>query len=139
MLESGKRFIVRNMIRATDQYFRLQDRTPTLKLLTWSNDTTLVAWEPGQDVPDTAIGSSGSLSGTSLINALSSLSDSYYLMFTDGYWDSETQKQIKAWSQSVPPGRLRIVKIGEDANPRLKGPNVFSCEDFLCAVEGWVE
>ena len=128
MLESGKRFIVRNMIRATDQYFRLQDRTPTLKLLTWSNDTTLAA-----------IGSSGSLSGTSLINALSSLSDSYYLMFTDGYWDSETQKQIKAWSQSVPPGRLRIVKIGEDANPRLKGPNVFSCEDFLCAVEGWVE
>jgi hypothetical protein len=34
---------------------------------------------------------------------------------------------------------LRIIKIGTDANPQLKGTDVFSSEELFAALDGWQE
>lgn len=138
MAESGKRFIVRNLIRTVDQFYRLQRLKPEIKLVAWSEETIVAKWEPGQEVPDAILTCSGSASGESLVGKLGSPSDGYYMLLTDGYWDIATRKRIGAWSREMQRGHFRIVKVGEDADPRLKGPSVFTAEDLLAALKGWV-
>lgn len=137
MLESGKRFIVRNLVRTVDQYYRLQKNHPEIKLVAWSNDAVIAKWEPAQEVPDAIITCSGTTSGENLVKKLEPFADGFFMFFTDGYWQSATTKAIGGWSRSLPQGHLRIVKVGEDADPRLKGPSVFEAEDLLAALRNW--
>ncbi len=138
MVESGKRFIVRNMVRTIDQYFRLQRNQLEIKLIAWSDEAIVAKWQLGQEVPDALLSCSGSASGDSLITKLSDYPEGYFMMLSDGYWSPSSRKAIGSWSRSLPQGHFRIVKIGEDSDPRLKGPSVFPAEDLLAALKGWI-
>ncbi len=139
MAESGKRFILRNMIRAIDQYFRLQKNPVEIKLIPWGKEAMIAKWTPGQEVPEALLLCEGDASGEALAEKVQGLHDGYFVILTDGYWPPATRKQIGAWSKGLAPNHFRIIKIGEDADPRLKGPSVFTAEDLLPALKGWVE
>jgi hypothetical protein len=138
MVESGKRFIVRNMVRTIDQYFRLQRSQPEIKLVAWSDEAIVAKWQPGQEVPDALLACAGDVSGDSLVAKLDDNQEGYFMMLSDGYWSPSSRKAIGSWSRSLPNGHFRILKIGEDADPRLKGPGVFSAKDLLAALKGWI-
>lgn len=138
MQESGKRFIVRSLIRTVDQYYRLQKSQPDIKLVAWADEAIIAKWTPGQEVPAELLSCSGSSSGDALVDKLETVGEGYFMIFTDGYWPLSTTKRIGAWKRSLAGDRLRIVKVGEDADPRLKGPSVFYAEDLLPALKGWV-
>ena len=138
MVESGKRFILRNLVRTVDQYYRLQKSQVEIKLIPWGKEAVIAKWVPGQEVPAALVNCEGNASGDALVEKVRGLEDGYFAILTDGYWSPDTRKQIGNWSKSLAPNRLRIIKIGEDADPRLKGPSVFDAEDLLPALKGWV-
>ena len=138
MVEDGRRFIVRNIVRTVDQYYRLRGKKPDLFVVRWSSNVAVVRWNLGQDFPEQMLVCGGEASGSCLVDEFSKAVDGYFMVITDGYWTRETTKQILTWSRSLPDGHFRIVKIGVDANPKIKGPSVFSGEDLLGALEGWV-
>lgn len=138
MVESGKRFIVRNLIRTVDQYYRLQRELPEIKLVAWADEAIVVKWQPGQEVPEAILACSGSASGEALVEKLAPFQDGYFMLMSDGYWSPSARKQIGSWSRGLPDNHFRIIKIGEDADPRLKGPSVFSAENLLAALKGWI-
>lgn len=138
MVEDGRRFVVRNIVRTVDQYYRLHAEPPDLYLVYWSSETEIAKWNPGQDFPEQLLACAGSASGDSLIEALAEAPDGYFMLITDGYWTHETRRQVSSWSRSLPDGHLRVLKVGVDANPKIKGPSVFSGEDVLVALENWV-
>ena len=138
MVEDGKRFIVRNIVRTVDQYFRLRGETPDMFVASWSSDVAVERWSPGQDFPEQMLVCGGEASGSCLVDALSGASEAYFMLLTDGYWAPETLRRIKTWYRSLPDGHFRIIKIGVDANPRMGGDNVFSSENLLGALEDWV-
>ena len=70
MVESGKRFIVRNLIRTVDQYYRLQRELPEIKLVAWADEAIVAKWQPGQEVPEAILACSGSASGEALVEKL---------------------------------------------------------------------
>ena len=65
--------------------------------------------------------------------------DDQFLILTDGFWPDESRDAIKRWKEEIAPDALRIVKVGADANPKLKGGDVFEVEDFFSAMEGWLD
>ena len=139
MIEGGKCFILRNIIRTIDQYYRLQKNPPEIKLIPWGKEAMVAKWTPGQEVPGALQHCEGDASGDALIEKVKELHSDYFAILTDGYWSPAARKQVGAWSKGLAPNHFRIIKIGEDADPRLKGPSVFAAEDLLPALKGWVE
>lgn len=139
MIESGKRFVLRNLVRTIDQYYRLQEGQVEIKLVPWGREALIEKWTPGQEAPEALLQCEGDASGEVLVEKLRGHEDGYFAILTDGYWSPSARKQIAAWSKGLPKNHLRIIKIGEDADPRLKGPSVFDAEDLLPALQGWVE
>jgi hypothetical protein len=140
MLEGGKRLIVRGLVREIEQYFRLGYAAKTdLKLVAWSDEAVTLAWFPGEEVPTNLIECRNSANGEALIRLISGKVDDRFVVFTDGFWADESRSAIRYWKDNLGRDALRIVKVGADANPKLKGSDVFEAEDLFAALDGWSE
>jgi hypothetical protein len=135
MVEGGKRFIMRNLVRSIDQYFRLGfGNASAIRLIAWGNEAKEIDWKPAQDVPDCILACKGSAEAEPLLKMFGGQSEESYALITDGYWSSRTRKAIRQWRDSLPVGILTVIKTGSDANPLLKGENTYSSEDLFAAL-----
>jgi len=139
MAENGKRFIARGVVRMVEQYCRLEYGSADLKLAAWTNDVRLVDWNPNDEFPTEMLDCYGSASVRSLLAFLDERSKDKLMLITDGWWAREDLKSLKRWEDSLPRDALRVIKVGSDANPQLKGVNVFAAEDALAALDGWLK
>jgi hypothetical protein len=139
MVESGKRLIVRGLVRQVEQYHRLGYAAPVdLKLVTWHAEARQIPWVPGDEVPHDVFECRGSAEGAALVQLLSNSGPvDHFMIFTDGFWSDEAQAAIMSWKAKLDPKALRVIKIGADANPKLKGDDVFESEAFFAAMDGW--
>lgn len=144
MLEAGKRFVVRGLVREAEQYLRLGYgrlgyRTgPDIELVAWNNEVRSLAWSPGDEVPVGLFDCGNSADGEALAQLLGVQTDDKFIVLTDGFWLEESRAAIRRWKEGLAPDALRVIKVGADANPRLKGPEVFEAEDFFAAMDGWL-
>ncbi len=140
MIEGGKRLIVRGLVRQVEQFFRLgYGPTRELQLVLWADEATTQRWDPRDELPLELFECKGSAEGAALVELLGSSSDSSVLILTDGFWSDESHEAVKEWKNHLPHDALRILKVGADANPRLKGHDVFEAEDFFSAMDGWLD
>lgn len=140
MIESGKRLIMRGLVRKVEQFHRLGYAPKReLKLVLWSDETISHPWNPGEEIPSELVECSGSADGDALVRLVGESSDDKVLILTDGFWPDESRAAIKRWKGKIAPGALRIIKVGADANPKLEGADVFDAEDFFKAMEGWLD
>jgi hypothetical protein len=139
MLEAGKRLVVRSLVREVEQYFRLGYAGKTdIKLVAWNQDAKVLPWSPGDEVPAGLLECRDSADGDALVQLLADQIDAKFMVFTDGFWSNESRGAIKRWKDEHGQSALRIVKVGADANPKLKGPEVFEAEEFFAALDGWL-
>ena len=140
MVEGGKRLIMRGLVRQVEQFFRLgYGPKKDLKLVLWNDEATSPTWNPGDEVPGELLSCQGSAEGDALVQFLGTSSGAKVLILTDGFWPEASRDAIKRWKAGANPNALRIVKVGADANPKLKGPDVFEAEDFFAAMDGWLD
>ncbi len=140
MLEAGKRLVVRGLVRQIEQYVRLGYAAETeLKLVAWQNEAAVIPWAPGDEVPMQLLECKGSADGEALMRLFSShVPGNRYMLFTDGFWTEKGRLAIKQWRSQLDPNALRVIKIGADANPKVKGSDVFESEAFFAAFDGWL-
>lgn len=140
MLEAGKRFVVRGLVRQVEQYVRLGYAAETnLKLVAWNSEAVVIPWVPGDEVPPDILKCRGSVDGVALVQLLSCLRrGDNFIFFTDGFWSEESRVAIKQWKAELDPNAIRVIKIGADANPKLTGTDVFPSEAFFAAMDGWL-
>lgn len=139
MSEAGKHLIARGMVRATEQFFRLEGVCAELKLISWSLEARLIEWSPDLEYPEEMLLCKGSAKAEALIKTLGELPAEKILLITDGFWTKKDTATLKKWRESLSNDTLRILKIGADSNPQLKGPDVFATEEFFAVMAGWVE
>ena len=140
MLEGGKRFVVRTLINQVEQYFRLGYAQSTeIKIVAWNNQTRLIPWILGDEIPGEILDCSGSSDVEVLIQLCCEHVDDDFIVFSDGFWSESSQDTLKKCNIALNEGNIRFVSIGFDANPHLKGESVFKAEDFFSIVEGWCE
>ena len=135
MAECGKRFIMRNALRAIRQYYQLLGVELSYELALWKSEVTTIPWRDEEDVPDAIFDCSGLSSETALINGVSLDADKAVIILTDGFWSHATQESIANWLDSEKAIPYRIIKIGTDANETLEGANVFYIEELLSALD----
>jgi hypothetical protein len=140
MIEAGKRLVVRGLVRQVEQYGRLgYTAAVDLKLVAWHAEARHIPWVLGDEVPNDIFECRRSADGAALVQLLSSPGPGdRFIFFTDGFWSDETQVAIKNWKAKLDPKALRVIKIGADANPKLKGDDVFESEAFFAAMDGWL-
>jgi len=139
MIEGGKRLIMRGLVRQVEQFLRLGYAPKRdLKLVLWSDETSGHSWNPGDELPIELFECKGSAGGEALIRLLGTPSDDSFLLLTDGLWSDEARSAVRRWKDSIRPNALRVIKVGADANPKLTGDGVFDSEDFLSALDGWL-
>lgn len=140
MIEGGKRLIMRGLVRQVEQFHRLGYAPKRdLKLVLWSDDAISHPWNPAEEVPSELFKCSGSAAGDALVRLVGEPPDDKVLLLTDGFWPDESRAAIKQWKDAMALGALRVIKVGADANPKLKGADVFEAEDFWIAMEGWLD
>jgi hypothetical protein len=140
MIEGGKRLIMRGLVRQVEQFLRLgYGPKQDLKLVLWNDVATSPAWNPSDEVPHELMDCKGSAVGDALVQFLGTFSGGKILILTDGFWPEASRDAIKRWKAGATPDAVRIVKVGADANPRLKGSDVFEAEDFIAAMDGWLD
>jgi hypothetical protein len=139
MSEGGKHLIARGVARATEQYFRLGYGSADLKLVTWSKEARVVEWIPDKEFPPEMLVCERAANAEALITLLGEQPDGKVLFITDGFWSQDDAKALKRWKEGIQQYTLRVIKIGADANPHLKGADVFAAEDLFAALDGWLE
>jgi hypothetical protein len=139
MLEAGKRLVVRSLVREVEQYIRLGYGTRTdIKLVMWNNDAKSLAWSPEDEVPADLFDCKNSADGEVLVKFLGGQADDRFIVLTDGFWSDESRVAIERWKEGLSLDALRVIKAGADANPKLKGSDVFEAEDFFAAMDSWL-
>jgi hypothetical protein len=140
MLESGKRLVVRGLVREVEQYIRLgYGIKPDIKLVAWNNEAKSLAWSPEDEVPVDLFDCKNSADGEVLTKLLSGQADDLFIILTDGFWADEPQAAVERWEEVLGRDALLVVKVGADANPKLNGSNVFEAEEFFAAMDGWLD
>jgi hypothetical protein len=139
MLEAGKRFVVRGLVHEAEQYLRLGYATASdIVLVAWNDEVRSLAWSLGDEVPAELFDCGNSADGEVLEKLLGSQADDRFIILTDGFWSDESRAAIRRWKEGLSLDALRVIKVGADANPRLKGSEVFEAEDFFAAMDGWL-
>ena len=139
MFEWGKNLIANNTVRAIDQYIRLGKSNVEIKLVAWRKDASIIDWKLDDELPPSLMTCEGCANADALIALLEKTPDAKIVIITDGFWSSADAKKIKRWKKNLPADTLRILKIGSDSNPMLKGDEVFPVEDLFAALDGWLQ
>jgi hypothetical protein len=140
MEADGKPFIMRTLVMAIAQWVRLGYGRADVKLCSWGSDATLLPhWNAEHEYPAQFLVCDGTSSWKPLIHLLGAKPDGKVLLLSDGFWSRDEAKIVKQWKECLQPDTLRMIKTGPDANPQLKGPDVFAAEDLFAALDGWLE
>lgn len=111
-----------------------------IKLCGWASEVRhFLDWNAEDEFPAELLSCRGATCGKVLIQWLGEMRDGKVLLFTDGFWSREDAKMLKIWKESAPRDTLRAIKVGADANPQLKGADVFAAEHLFAALDGWLE
>jgi len=140
MGDDGKPFTMRTVVMSVAQWVHLGYGSVEIRLRSWASEARdFLEWSVKDEFPAELLCCEGTSNGEALIQLLGEKPDGKVLLFTDGFWSQENVKILKRWKECQPPDTLRIIKIGVDANPQLKGSDVFAAEDFFAALDGWLE
>lgn len=139
MSEGGKHLIARGVVRAVEQYLRLEYGRASLRLVAWCKEARVVKWIADDEYPPEMLHCEGTANADALLALLGEQPDGKVLLITDGFWSQEDARALKRWKEKLRLETLRVIKIGADVYPQLKGEDVFAAEDLFAALDGWLE
>jgi hypothetical protein len=140
MGDGGKPFIMRTAVMAVAQWVRLGYGHAEIRLCAWASEAHhFLDWSAKKEYPAELLVCGGTSNGNALVQLLGEKPDGKVLLFSDGFWSRDDAKILKRWKNCLPPDTLRIVKTGADANPQLKGSDVFVAEDLFAILDSWLE
>lgn len=140
MSDSGKPFIMRTLVTTVAQWAWFGYGRTEISLWAWASEARCISdWRKKSEFPAELLSCRGTANGAALIQLLGDKPDGKVLLLTDGFWSRDDAKTLKRWKDCLSSDTLRIIKIGADANPQLKGIDVFSSEELFAALDGWLE
>jgi hypothetical protein len=125
---------------AVAQWVGLGYARAQIRLCGWASETHhFPDWSAKDEFPAELLSCCGTSNGQALIQWLGESPDGKVLILTDGFWNQDQARVLKRWKERLNSDTLRFIKIGVDANPQLKGHDVFAAEDLFVGLDGWLE
>lgn len=129
MIEGGRRFIERTVVRQFGRYLRTGKISAEVRLYLLSDNLVETAWKPDEDVPAALLSPSGHLNVEALISA-PFLSDGKTVLISDFCLGTEEDQKIREWMTRQMTEKVVAVKIGEDASASRVAEGVFAVEQI---------
>lgn len=140
MGEDGRPFLMRTAVTTIAQWISLGYGAAQIKLCAWASEASVLSdWGVQEEYPAALLACQGSENWKPLIHLFGDKPDGKILLLTDGFWSRSDARLFKQWKDCLPADTLRILKVGPDANPQLKGADVFATEEVFAALDGWLE
>lgn len=140
MSDGGKPFIMRTLVTSVAQWVLYGNGRTEITLLAWGSEARRIPdWGLRSEFPEVLLSCAGTSNSLSLIQSLGEKPDGKVLILTDGFWTREDARNLRRWMDGLPSNTLRVIKIGTDANPQLKGSEIFASEELFAALDGWME
>lgn len=142
MHDNAKPFIMRTLVMSVAQWVLYGYGHTKIILWSWSSETYCIDdWDIGSEFPEKLLLCTGTANASSLIQSLGDkkFDSEKVLLLTDAFWSREDTRALEKWKDSLPSDTLRIIKIGTDANPRLKWSGLFTSDDLFAALDGWFQ
>ena len=129
MIEGGRRFIERTVVRQFGRYLRTGKISAEVRLYLLSDNLVETAWKPDEDVPAALLSPSGHLNVEALMSA-SSLLEGKTVLISDFCLSTEEDQKLKEWMARQTAERAVAVRIGEDASTSRVAEGVFAVEQI---------
>lgn len=140
MGDAGKALTMRTWVMAVAQWMQYGYGGTEVKLYGLNSEVhNFFDWNVKTEFPIELLSCFGSSNFEALIQVFGEKFTGKILLLSDGYFSQSDAKLFKKWKETLPLNTLRIIKIGVDANPQLKGSDVFAAEEFFAAMSGWLE
>lgn len=140
MSDGGKPFIIRTLVTTVAQWVSYGYGRAEIALWAWGSEAHCIPdWVTRSEFPEELLSCAGTANSSSLIESLGGKPDGKVLLFTDGFWSRDDARALQRWKDNLPSDILRIITLGADANPQLKGPEIFSSDELFSALDGWLQ
>lgn len=140
MSDGGKPFIMRTLVTTIAQWVLYGYGRTEITLWAWGSEVRRIPdWGAKSEFPDELLLCTGIANSSSLIKLFGEKPDGKVLLLTDGFWSRDDARTLKRWKDNFSSTMLRIIKIGVDANPQLKGPQVFSSDELFSVLDDWLQ
>ena len=140
MGDGGKSFITRTLVLAIAHWAQGGHGSWQLSLCRWADEACAVpAWQPLDEFPEALLACHGGSSCAALIRFFGPAPEGKILLFSDGFWPPGDLQRLRRWQEGLPPDTLRIIQIGADDKPQVKGLNAFAPEAVFAALDGWLQ
>jgi hypothetical protein len=138
MLEEARMFVVRNLVRGTEQFLRLRPGlVDDVKLVGLESTASILEWKGDEEFPQQLLECRASAETSGLTSLLGMSPSDKVLVFTDGSWSAASVDAIDAW-RSEDGSSVRFMKVGSDVHTGIAGPDVFAAEDLVSVLEEWL-
>lgn len=140
MVEAGKRFQTRGLVREIEQLVRFGYVSPvSLRLATWGAEVVPYEWNPDDEVPEQILACRDSADVQGLVRFIRENRDDKFLIFTDCHWPHDSNELLSTTSGISDKEAVRIVAVGADANTSLRSCVAFPCHESLVLIEEWLK
>lgn len=140
MSDGGKPFIMRTLVTTIAQWVLYGYGRTEITLSAWGSEVRRIPdWGARSEFPDELLLCAGIANSASLIKLFGEKPDGKVLLLSDGFWSRDDARTLKRWKDNFSSNMLRIIKIGADANPQLKGPQVFSSDELFSVLDDWLQ
>lgn len=129
MIEGGRRFIERTVVRQFGRYLRTGKIDAEVRLYLLSDNLVETAWKPDEDVPAALLSPSGHLNVEALMSA-PSLLDGKTVLISDFCLGTEEDQKLQEWMTRQTTEKVVAVRIGEDASTSRVAEGVFAVEQI---------
>lgn len=129
MIEGGRRFIERTVVRQFGRYLRTGKIDADVRLYLLSDNLVETAWKPDEDVPAALLSPSGHLNVEALMSA-PSLWDGKTVLISDFCLGTEEDQKLQEWMTRQTTEKVVAVRIGEDASTSRVAEGVFAVEQI---------
>jgi hypothetical protein len=129
MIEGGRRFIERTVVRQFGRYLRTGKISAEVRLYLLSDNLVETAWKPDEDVPAALLSPSGHLNVETLMSA-PSLMEGKTVLISDSCLSTEEDQKLQEWMARQTTEKVVVVRIGEDALTSRVAEGVFAVEQI---------
>lgn len=139
MVEAGKRFLVRSLVRQVEQLMRFHlIPAANLHLFAWGEEMEKCIWNVDDEVPPEIISCKGRVDISVLARFLRQQTNEKSIIFSDCSWEDGRDDTLVAISSLLNQPLVRVVPVGADANLLQAGKMALPCDNALPLLEEWL-
>jgi hypothetical protein len=139
MVEAGKRFQARSMIREIEQLSRFgYVSSVDLRLATWGQEVIPYSWATDEELPDQVLNCRGTSDVVALASFITQRPEDRYIIMSDCHWSLDSEDASNATKVISESESVRIIGLGADANTKVKNRAVIPCEESIVFIEEWL-